>query len=155
MLSPQQERYALARSEGLAQKAAALAAGCPPASASVQATRYERKAHVVARMIELGVDVEAVPARPKQSAEQVADKIAVSADVPRETFDCPLKFMSHIMNSEAEDPKLRLDAAKAIASFTVAKPGEKGKKEERKDAAEKVAGTGRFGVSKAPLRVIK
>ena len=38
-----------------------------------------------------------------------------------------------------EDLKIRLDAAKALASFTIAKPGEKGKKEIQADKAEKAA----------------
>lgn len=43
------------------------------------------------------------------------------------------------MQDEVEDLKIRLDAAKALASFTVSKPGEKGKKEIQADKAEKAA----------------
>ena len=59
-----------------------------------------------------------------------------------------------MMNDLEADPKLRLDAAKALASFTVAKPGEGGKKDQKADAA-KQAGQGRFAAAPPPLRAVK
>jgi phage terminase small subunit len=68
-------------------------------------------------------------------------------------FEDPLEFLKYVTNDAAEDPRLRVDAAKAWASYTVAKPGEKGKKEEKADAAKKVAG--RFSAAQAPMRMVK
>lgn len=65
------------------------------------------------------------------SLDAVTDDAMISAD--------PLEYMRRLMNNPIEDPKLRLDAAKALASFTVAKPGEKGKKEVQADRAKEVA----------------
>jgi phage terminase small subunit len=51
----------------------------------------------------------------------------------------PIAYFRRVMNAAGEDPKIRLDAAKALAAFTVAKPGEKGKKEERQEKAKEVS----------------
>lgn len=61
--------------------------------------------------------------------------------------------MKTMANDFREDPKLRLDAAKAWASYTVQKPGEKGKKGEAEDKAKKAQG--RFTPTAAPLRAVK
>lgn len=92
------------------------------------------------------VTVEAVE-KPKKQRE-------VAPDPETPATDDPIKFMRDLMNNQAEDPKLRLDAAKALASFTVAKPGEKGKKQQRQEGAEKAA-TGRFGAAPPPLKRVK
>lgn len=49
-----------------------------------------------------------------------------------------LTYLRSVMNDPGEEPRLRLDAAKALASYTVAKPGEKGKKEARQEEAERI-----------------
>lgn len=164
MLTHQQRLYAESRAKGLGKKAAAVAAGCPEGTASQAASRYEKTARVVEHMERLGFDPAApapkkakpaVPpkAKAKAAAEKIKEKsVASDEDVQ---FDCPLEFMKHTMNNDIEDPKLRLDAAKSLASFTVSKPGEKGKKEERQGAAEKVASSGRFGVQPEPLKSVK
>lgn len=162
MLTHQQKLYAQGRAEGMTRKAAAIAAGCPQGTASQQASRYEKNPEVVDHMIRLGMDIEPLTRRPVRetvipksitdAAEKIAERSAQKSD---QVFSCPLKYMEHVMNEVAEDPKLRLDAAKALASYIVAKAADKGKKEERQEAAEKVAGTGRFGVAKAPLKVVK
>lgn len=61
----------------------------------------------------------------------------------------PLEFMLKLMADVSEDPKTRLEAAKAAIPYMHAKKGEVGKKEEKRTAAEKVK-EGRFG-----LRAVK
>ena len=63
----------------------------------------------------------------------------------------PLEYMRRVMENETEDPKLRMEAAKTLASYLHAKPGEKGKKEQKQEAAEKVAS--RFKASIPPKLV--
>lgn len=166
MLTKQQKMYAKGRCEGMSKRAAAIASGCPVATASQQASRYERNHKVVDHMIRLGMNISPITAPPEgerrkrvyppnQTLIDAALKIEErSKVVSSKEFTCPLDYMLHVMNEVQEDPKLRLDAAKALASFTITKPGEKGKKEERQDAADNVAGLGRFGVSKAPKRLL-
>ena len=167
MLTHQQRLYAENRAKGLGKKAAAVAAGCPEKSASQAASRYEKTADVVAHMSRLGFDPsqkKAAAPKPKNSIPKknidpeitAAQKLQErSSDNYSKGFNCPIEYMKHVMNADVEDPKLRLDAAKALASFTVAKPGDKGKKEERQDAADRVATTGRFSSAPRPLKAVK
>lgn len=53
------------------------------------------------------------------------------------------------MNSRMADARSRLEAAKALLSYTHMKKGDGGKKGERQEAAEK-AGRGRFAPSAPP-----
>ncbi len=94
--------------------------------------------------------------RQLKAAEKKVAATSVDTDpyIPARSDD-PLEFMRQMMNDLEADPKLRLDAAKSLAAFTVAKPGDKGKKEERADAA-KSAGK-KFGATPPPghLRAVK
>lgn len=147
--------YAEARIEGLGQRDAAIKAGCPARTASQAASRYEKDADVQAAM---GRTVAVMPEKKKVERP---DKFARSNKephvdpatyIPAQAED-PIAFFKAVMNDLAADPKLRLDAAKSLAAFTVAKPGESGKKEERKNAA-KVAAGGKFGAG-APPRLVR
>jgi phage terminase small subunit len=143
-LTEQKRRYAAARLSGMGKKAAAIEAGCPEKTAAQAASRYEKDP-----------DVQAAMGRQLKVAEKKVAAASVDADpyIPARSDD-PLEFMRQIMNDLVADPKLRLDAAKALAGFTIAKPGEKGKKEEKADAA-KSAATGKFASAPAPLRAVK
>ncbi|WP_189615492.1 terminase small subunit [Pigmentiphaga litoralis] len=56
------------------------------------------------------------------------------------TFEDPLEYIKHVVNDPAAEPKERLDAAKAWASYVHAKKAPAGKKEGRNDAAAAAAG---------------
>lgn len=144
-LTKQKRRYAAARLSGLGKKAAAIEAGCPERTAAQAASRYEKDP-----------DVQAAMGRQLKAADTKVDKVSADPDpyIPAKSDD-PLEFMRQVMNDLEADPKLRLDAAKSLAAFTVAKPGDKGKKEERADAA-KSAGK-KFGATPPPghLRAVK
>lgn len=145
-LTEQKRRYADARLSGLSKKESAIQAGCPEKTASQAASRLEKDPEVQAAM-----------------GRSTAVKSAVKAVTPTgdpdpyvpQAADDPLEFFKGMMNDLGADPKLRLDAAKALASFTVSKPGEKGKKEQVQEAAEQVA-SGRFGLRKpGQLKAVK
>ncbi|ELE6506798.1 hypothetical protein [Pseudomonas aeruginosa] len=144
-LTEQKRRYAAARLSGMGKKAAAIEAGCPERTAAQAASRYEKDP-----------DVQAAMGRQLKAADTKVDKVSADPDpyIPAKSDD-PLEFMRQVMNDLEADPKLRLDAAKSLAAFTVAKPGDKGKKEERADAA-KSAGK-KFGATPPPghLRAVK
>ncbi|MCY1545756.1 hypothetical protein D9M68_817110 [compost metagenome] len=61
--------------------------------------------------------------------------------------------MRQVMQDEEADPRLRLEAAKALASFTVVKPGSSGKKDQQREAAKR-ASEGRFGLRQQPAPVV-
>lgn len=60
-------------------------------------------------------------------------------------FDDPLEFFKAVMNCTDIEMRLREDAAKTLASYVHAKPGQKGKKDQKQDEA-KEAGKGKFGL---------
>jgi phage terminase small subunit len=138
-LTEQKRRYAAARLSGVSKKQAAIDAGCPEKTAAQAATRLEKDP-----------DVQAAMGRSVVVAQQRKNEPKIDPDphIPAQAGD-PLEFMRSMMNDLEAEPKLRLDAAKALAAFTVAKPGEQGKKDQKADAAKK-ASAGRFGQSAPP-----
>lgn len=153
MLTQKKRLYAQGRMLGKTQTDAAIFAGCPAATAAQAASRYEKDPDVVAHLARLRrgdpepqAEKRKMPPRPKverpaKEVKDLAPTLAVSDD--------PVAFMKAMWQNPDEDPKLRLEAAKAHASYTLAKPGEKGKKEQKQEAAERAA-SGRFG-----LRAVK
>ncbi|ALU48897.1 TPA: terminase small subunit [Pseudomonas aeruginosa] len=143
-LTEQKRRYAAARLSGMGKKAAAIEAGCPEKTAAQAASRYEKDP-----------DVQAAMGRQLKVAEKKVAATSVDPDpyIPARSDD-PLEFMRQMMNDLEADPKLRLDAAKALAGFTIAKPGEKGKKEERQEKAEEAGKSSRFGLRKGHLKAV-
>lgn len=144
-LTEQKRRYAEARMSGASKKEAAIAAGCPEKTASQSASRYEKDADVIAvmgrkRAVKSGV-------KSGQSADNEETYIPAAADDP-------IEFFKQVTNDLEADPKLRLEAAKAWAAYTVAKPGEAGKKTQRQEKADQASSAGKFGVRKAPKLVV-
>jgi phage terminase small subunit len=60
--------------------------------------------------------------------------------VPEGSEDDPLAYLIAIMQDSNQDPRLRVRAAVAAAQYTHVKKGDGGKKDERADAAKRVAG---------------
>lgn len=145
-LTEQKRRYAEARLSGEGKKQAAISAGCPEKTASQAASRLEKDPEVQAAIGRSTVV--------KSFAVTVAPTGDPDTYIPKAAGD-PLEFFKGMMNDLEADPKLRLDAAKALASFTVSKPGEKGKKEQVQEAAEQV-NSGRFALRKpGQLKAVK
>lgn len=145
-LTEQKRRYADARLSGASKREAAIAAGCPEKTASQAASRYEKDPDVMAAIgRKQAVNTVVKPALPQGSPDPY---------IPEQVND-PLKFFELVMNNAEADPKLRLEAAKALASFTVAKPGESGKKEQREKKAAEVMNAGKFSPRTRPnLKVV-
>ncbi|MDR6432020.1 hypothetical protein [Brucella pseudogrignonensis] len=145
-LTEQKRRYADARLSGASKREAAISAGCPEKTASQAASRYEKDPDVVA-----AVDR-------KRAVNTVVKSDPPNGDLDphiTEQVNDPLKFFEQVMNNAEADPKLRLEAAKALASFTVAKPGESGKKEQREKKAAEVMNGGKFSPRTRPnLKVV-
>jgi phage terminase small subunit len=75
---------------------------------------------------------------------------------PVETIDVAatenaLEFLRAVMNDAGADVRVRVDAAKALASYTIERPGAAGKKAARLEAAHKVAA--KFGSLDAPVKL--
>jgi phage terminase small subunit len=114
---------------------AALAAGYSAASASAAGSRLAKDKDVLAHL------------QRKAKAVSAAPPAAAIAEPPTSSFDLsqalshrdPRAFLLAAMNDNLLEPKLRIDAAKALMPFEFAKKGEGGKKEQQADAAKKVA----------------
>ena len=65
----------------------------------------------------------------------------------------PKEFLLSIVGDECADPRVRIDAAKALLPYTHPRLGEGGKKDQKQDAAAKVAG-GKFAAAPPPKLVI-
>ena len=83
---------------------------------------------------------------------------AVKLDIPVPVGETlahkdPKVFLLALMNDLEADVKLRADAAKALMPFMHTKLGEGGKKDQKQDAAKKVAG-GKFAAAAPPKLVV-
>ncbi|WP_289105839.1 hypothetical protein [uncultured Halomonas sp.] len=148
-LTDRKRRYAEARLSGVAKKAAAIQAGCPEKTAQQAASRYEKDPDVMAAMGRIA----------RSEAEKPSAKSHAPKDIPEPyipgQYDDPIEFMKAVTNDLEADPKLRLDAAKAWASFTKGKPGQGGKKDEVASASKR-ASQGKFRAAAAPpLKAVK
>lgn len=134
-LTGKKRLFAEALLAGKSNKEAALAAGYSAASASAAGSRLAKDKDVLAHLQRKA----AVAAKPKE--------VAPAPAAPPASFDLnqalahrdPRAFLLAAMNDALLEPKLRIDAAKALMPFEFAKKGEGGKKEQQADAAKKVA----------------
>ena len=160
-LTPKKKLYAEARMAGTNIKDSAIAAGYSEETARQSGSRLEKDEDVRRYMGR----IDAVESKPKQKAEPKAKEVKPAerpapkvapiplSDSAQKQYTNPLKFFETVMNDPSEDPKLRMEAAKNLAAFTVAKPGDKWKKGEAEDRAKKAAS--RFAPVAAPLKVVK
>ncbi|MFG0787931.1 terminase small subunit [Delftia tsuruhatensis] len=134
-LTGKKRLFAEALLAGKSNKLAALAAGYSAASASAAGSRLAKDKDVLAHL------------QRKAKAVSAAPPAAAVAEPPAGGFDLsqalshrdPRAFLLAAMNDALLEPKLRIDAAKALMPFEFAKKGEGGKKEQQADAAKKVA----------------
>lgn len=146
-LTPKKKLYAEARMAGSNIKDSAIAAGYSEETARQSGSRLEKDVDVRRYMGR----IDAVESKQKQNAEPKAKEAKPSgrpapevAPIPmsesaKRKYPSPLDYFETVMNDPSEDPKLRMEAAKNLAAFTVAKPGDKGKKDQKLEEAGKIA----------------
>ena len=154
-LTPKKRAFIDALRGGASNRNAAIAAGCPEKTASAAGSRLAKDPDVVAELFKLnalnpvkpGVKAPAppaIPVSPEADADPAGFDLAAAL-----THRDPKDFLLAVMNDLGTEPKLRVDAAKALMPFVHPRKGESGKKDLAKEAAEKV-GTSRFGVRQPP-----
>lgn len=151
-LTDKKRQYVAARLSGLSGAKAAIAAGYSEKGAAQAAARLNKDPDVVAalqRAQKVNKDVNQ-PAPTATGSDQAGAVLGLEA--LGLTSD-PKKVLVALMNDAGEDPKLRLEAAKALMPFVHARVAEQGKKEAKNEAAKKVAN--RFAPSAPPLRMVK
>jgi phage terminase small subunit len=162
-LTPKKRAFIEAVREGASNRDAAIAAGCPEKTASAAGSRLAKDPDVIAELHKLnalGGGVKSVKAVKAEPGEDAPAEQPVEAETPG--FDLaqalghrdPKDFLLAVMNDLGTEPKLRVDAAKALMPFVHQRRGEGGKKEQAKEKAAQVA-NGRFGTRKGPLQSVK
>lgn len=151
-LTAKKRLFADAVLAGKANKDAAIEAGYSAATASAAGSRLVKDRDVALYLAAHRIQHESKPKSvpPKPGAAPNAVDFDLGAMT---TFTDPKAFLVAAMNDGRTEPKLRVDAAKALMPFVHAKLGEAGKKDVKADAAKK-AGTGKFASAAPPKLVV-
>jgi len=148
MLTAKKRLYAEARLSGSNIKDSAIAAGYSENSARQSGSRLEKDEDVRSYLERLGFSppVPAKKEKPKEPAKkpdpsetQAAKSIADRATMPMDNYEDPVEYMKAVVNAQMEDPKLRLDAAKAWDAAIRGRAQAKGKKGEQAERAKEIA----------------
>lgn len=131
-----QRKYAEGRAEGLKPKQAALAAGYSPSTADKQAYGLEARADIQ-DMIKAAKKAKGVKkGRPPKDDDETP--------VMKAKYGSSLDLMRDMYNNPRLPYSVRFEAAKQALPYEHARIGEKGKKEQRADAAKVAVAKGRF-----------
>ncbi|MFV3337907.1 terminase small subunit [Pseudomonas sp. NY15349] len=179
-LTSRKRAFIAALREGASNRDAAVAAGYSEKTASAAGSRLVKDKDVAAELAKLRAlglmppDVKAdvkthvkakqAPEPSSQAEPRVGPAAATDehADPEPAGFDLmqallhhdPKDFLLSVMNDLGSEPKLRVDAAKALMPFVHPRKGESGKKDQAQAKAEQ-ASTGKFGARRGPLRSVK
>lgn len=145
-LTGKKRLFANALLAGNTNKQAALLAGYSAATASAAGSRLAKDADVLAHIARKAAKADAAPApeAPDEAAFDLSQLL---------THRDPRAFLLAAMNDVELEPKLRIDAAKALMPFEFAKKGESSGKKEEAAAKAKVAAEGKFGRREPPKLV--
>lgn len=144
-LNEQKRKFAAALKSGMTQEKAAIHAGYSEKTARSKGNQLAKDPDVLAEIARK----EAV-AEVKQEAKEKGIPINLSEIAG--SFKDPKDFLVAVMNDIAEDPKLRLDAAKTLMPYVHARKADAGIKDTKQKAAEKVSS--RFAPSAPPRLVV-
>ncbi|MEN5159701.1 terminase small subunit [Achromobacter spanius] len=138
----------------------ALQSGLSGARAAIHAGYSEKGAAVAASRLMKDKDIQETLGRVNQVNKLKEEAAAAGKDVSLpdlgKLYSDPLEFLKAVANDPEQDMKLRVEAAKAWVPYVHGKMGEQGKKDARKQAADKAASGGRFAPPPPPthLRVV-
>jgi phage terminase small subunit len=150
-LTAKKRHFADAVLAGKANKDAAIEAGYSVATASAAGSRLVKDKDVALYMAAQRIQHESKPKSVPPKPGAAVDDADFDLD-SLTTFTDPKAFLIAAMNDGRTEPKLRVDAAKALMPFVHAKVGEAGKKDAKADAAKKAAS--KFGALAPPLKLV-
>ena len=179
-LTSRKRAFIAALREGASNRDAAVAAGYSEKTASAAGSRLVKDKDVAAELVKLRAlglmppdvkaDVKAhvktrhapEPSAKSEGAPEPDAENGERAEPEPAGFDLmqallhrdPKDFLLSVMNDLESEPKLRVDAAKALMPFVHPRKGESGKKDQAQAKAEQ-ASTGKFGARRGPLRAVK
>ena len=172
-LTAKSKAFAQAVVDGMSNKDAAISAGYSEKTAMQQGSKLAKLPEVIAYIEKLtsakkltSKDEKLTSTKPKQNAnvqvvkvekmesgpEQVHGQFVGRDEIAYGAKDDPLEYLKSVWTDESEDPKLRLDAAKAAMPYIHGKVADKGKKETKADEAKKATQQGKFGSLSSHLR---
>lgn len=141
MLTDQRRKYAEARAKGYTKREAAIAAGCPPKTATQAAARLERNEHVQMAIaaitggapLPMPVAAYNKPAELKAVAQSAAQSKALPEPEPDPlpNTDDPVEFLRAVMNCERVPINERNKAAIKLADLEAKKKPEEKPKENK------------------------
>ena len=125
MLTQKKRKYAQAREQGKGIQDAAYFAGVEIKACAKQGSALEKDKDVIAYRERL-----------RSGEEKISEP--GPAEATHQTR-CPMQFLEGIMADPAQDPKLRLDAAKSLLPYKFRRLGDVGKKEQAAEDAQKIS----------------
>lgn len=139
MLTDQRRKYAEARAKGYTKREAAIAAGCPPKTATQAAARLERNEHVQMAIaaitggapLPMPVAAYNKPAELKAVASSGPAPKALPEPDPLPKTDDPIEFLRAVMNCERVPINERNKAAIKLADLEAKKKPEEKPKENK------------------------
>jgi phage terminase small subunit len=154
-LTDKKRRFADALQSGASKRDAAVAAGYSEKTASQAGSKLAKDPDVITYLARKTRAKSATPAEVKAAGkvnsppeEETAEDGLLFAE-----FDDPRDFLVAVMNEQAAEPRLRVDAAKALMPYIHGKVADQGKKEQKVVAAGEV-NKGRFGSRPPPKLVV-
>ena len=124
----------------------------PVDAAPVAKRAYRKKTAVPLVVVEVPNPEIQQPIQAAQEKQECRPPVLSSIDLPAVASDDPKVFLASIMRDEGTDPRLRIDAAKALMPFCHERKGETGKKVAAAENAGKIAG-GKFARKTAPPKL--
>jgi phage terminase small subunit len=155
-LTDKKRRFADALQSGASKRDAAIAAGYSEKTASQAGSKLAKDPDIIAAMGRkiraAGAAGEKVKPGQKVNSPDAGDHgddalVIVETDDPRE-------FLVAVMNQKDVEPRLRVDAAKALMPYVHGKVADQGKKDALQEAAKQAA-KGRYAQGKPPLSIVK
>ncbi|WP_347911369.1 terminase small subunit [Pseudomonas grandcourensis] len=155
-LTDKKRRFADALQSGASKRDAAIAAGYSEKTASQAGSKLAKDPDVIAAIARKTRVKNATPAEVKAAGKVNSSAVAGAPEdgLVFAEFDDPRDFLVAVMNEQAAEPRLRVDAAKALMPYIHGKVADQGKKDAVADAA-KQAGKGRYARGKPPLTIVK
>lgn len=155
-LTDKKRRFADALQSGASKRDAAIAAGYSAKTASQAGSKLAKDPDVIAAMGRK-IRASAAPQAEVKPGGKVKPQSAVEPDddglVINETDD-PREFLVAVMNQQTVEPRLRVDAAKALMPYVHGKVADQGKKDALQDAAKQAA-KGKYAQGKPPLSIVR
>ena len=170
-LTAKSKAFAQAVADGMSNKDAAISAGYSEKTAAQQGSKLSKNPEIIAYIEKLTSAKKLTPKskkltseKPEQSnpiqvvkvekiesgPEQAHGEFVGRDEIPIGSHEDPLEYLKAVWMKEGEDPKLRLDAAKAALPYVHGKVADKGKKQTQEEQAHAAAtGGGKFATRAA------